>query len=250
MPQKVIGQKLISLVSVSSTNEYLRNLMDDQTLPDGTVVIAAVQHRGKGYGQNVWISEKGQNLTFSLLIYPDFLSADNQFLVSKAISLGITDYLEKFTDMVSIKWPNDIFVGNRKICGILIENDLVGRQMKASLTGIGLNINQRDFPKRLPNPVSLSQLTEKKYSLKTEFNELLEYLNERYLMLTSNYGAGKITNNYHEKLFRVKQMCKFRRGNEEFMCRIIGVNDYGQLILEDNHGRTKEFNFKEVEFVF
>jgi len=249
MSQKVIGQNLISLVSVSSTNDYLRDLMDERTLPDGTVVIAAVQHRGKGYGQNVWISEKGQNLTFSLLIYPDFLSADNQFLVSKALSLGITDYLDNFTDMVSIKWPNDIFAGDRKICGVLIENDLVGSQMKASLAGIGLNINQRNFPKRLPNPVSLTQLTGEKYSLKTEFNKLLESLNERYLMLKSNYGAGKINNDYHEKLFRVKQMCRFRRGDEEFICRIIGVNDYGQLILEDKHGTTKAFNFKEVEFV-
>ena len=249
MPQKVIGQNLISLVSVSSTNDYLRNLMEEQELPDGTVVIAAVQHRGKGYGQNVWISEKGQNLTFSLLLYPSFLSAENQFLISKAVSLGITDYLDSYLDMVSIKWPNDIFVGEKKICGILIENDLVGRQMKASLTGIGLNINQRDFPKRLPNPVSLSQLTGKKYSLKTEFNKLLEYLDERYFMLTSNHGAGKINNDYHEKLFRIKQMCKFRRGDEEFMCRIIGVNDYGQLILEDKHGTTKEYNFKEIEFV-
>ena len=249
MPHKVIGQNLISLVSVSSTNAYLRSLMDEHTLPDGSVVIAAVQHRGKGYGQNVWVSEKGQNLTFSLLLYPEFLTTDNQFLISKAISLGITDYLDNYSDRVSIKWPNDIFVGKRKICGILIENDLIGRQMKASLVGVGLNVNQRNFPKRLPNPISLSQLTGEKYSLKVEFNKLLAYLNERYFMLTSNHGAGKINNDYHEKLFRVKQMCKFRKKGEEFMCRIIGVNDYGQLILEDKHGTTKEFNFKEMEFV-
>ncbi|MGM0498365.1 MAG: biotin--[acetyl-CoA-carboxylase] ligase [Bacteroidota bacterium] len=249
MPQKVVGQNLISLVSVGSTNEYLRNMMDEQLPPDGTVVIAAVQHRGKGYGQNVWISENGQNLTFSLLLYPNFLTSENQFLISKAISLGITDYLNDYTEMVFIKWPNDIFVGDKKICGILIENDLIGRQMKASLVGVGLNINQRDFPRRLPNPVSLSQVTGKKHSLKTEFNKLLDCLNERYLMLMSDRGAGKINNDYHEKLFRVKEICKFRKGNEEFTCRIIGVNDYGQLILEDKHGRTKDFNFKEVEFV-
>ena len=249
MPEKVIGQNLISLVSVGSTNEYLRNLMEEQSLPDGTVVVAAVQHRGKGYGQSIWVSEKGQNLTFSLLLYPEFLTTDNQFLISKAISLGITDYLESYTDQVSIKWPNDIFVGEKKICGILIENDLVGKQMKASLVGIGLNINQRKFPKRLPNPVSLSQITGKKHSLKTEFNKLLDYLNERYFMLTSNRGAGKINNDYHEKLFRINEKCRFKKGEEEFICRIIGANDYGQLILEDEHGTTKDFNFKEVEFV-
>ncbi len=249
MPQSVIGQKMISMVSVGSTNDYLRNLMDEEKLPDGTVVVSAVQHRGRGYGQNVWISEKGQNLTFSLLLYPTFLSSDNQFLVSKAISLGITDYLETYLDEVSIKWPNDIFVGDKKICGILIENDLVGRQMKASLIGMGLNINQRDFPRRLPNPVSLSLLTGKKYSLKEELRSLLSCLDHRYNMLMRNMGIGKIHSDYHEMLYRINQKTTFRKDGEDFVCRIIGVNDYGQLILEDQHGKTREFNFKEVEFI-
>jgi BirA family biotin operon repressor/biotin-[acetyl-CoA-carboxylase] ligase len=249
MSQQVIGQNLISLVSVSSTNDYLRNLMDEEELPNGTVVIAAVQHRGKGYGQNVWVSEKGQNLTFSLLLYPTFLTSDNHFLVSKAISLGITDYLEAYLDDVTIKWPNDIFVGNKKICGILIENDLIGRQMKASLIGIGLNVNQRVFPRRLPNPVSLSLVTENKYSLKEELKSLLSCLDNRYQMLMRNMGIGKIHSDYHEKLFRINQRTEFKKDGQKFVCRIIGVNDYGQLILEDQHGKTREFNFKEVEFV-
>jgi len=249
MPQEVIGKKMISLVTVSSTNDYLRNLMDEEELPDGTIVISAVQHRGKGYGQNVWISEKGQNLTFSILLYPTFLTSDNQFLISKAISLGIADYLRNYLDDVKIKWPNDIFIGNKKICGILIENDLIGKQMKASLIGVGLNINQRVFPRRLPNPVSLSMLTGKKYALKEELNKLLNCLDHRYQMLMRNMGIGKIHSDYHEMLFRINQKTRFKKDGQEFVCRIIGVNDYGQLILEDTNGKTKEFNFKEVEFV-
>jgi BirA family biotin operon repressor/biotin-[acetyl-CoA-carboxylase] ligase len=249
MPRGVIGQNMISLVSVSSTNDYLRSLMEQESLTNGTVVIAAVQHRGKGYGQNVWISEKGQNLTFSILLYPGFLTTENQFLLSKAISLGITDYLENYLDEVSIKWPNDIFVGNKKICGILIENDLFGKQMKASLIGIGLNINQQVFPRRLPNPVSLSLLTGRKYSLKEELSNLLSCLDHRYDMLMQNMGIGKINSDYHDKLFRINQKTGFRKDGQDFVCRIIGVNDYGQLILEDQHGRTKEYSFKEVELV-
>lgn len=249
MPRGVVGQNMISLVSVSSTNDYLRELMDEEELPDGTVVIAAVQHRGRGYGQNVWISKKGQNLTFSLLLYPTFLTSDNQFLISKAISLGITDYLESYMDGVAIKWPNDIFIGDKKIAGILIENDLIGKQIKASLIGIGLNINQRVFPRRLPNPVSLSLLTGKKHALKEELSSLLQCLDHRYQMLMRNMGIGKIHSDYHDKLFRINQKTTFKKNGEEFVCRIIGVNDFGQLILENQNGKTKEFNFKEVEFV-
>jgi len=249
MPQQVIGREVYNLVSVNSTNEYLRRMMDQEKISEGTVVIAADQHRGKGYGQNVWISKRGQNLTFSLVIYPDFLTTDNQFLVSKAISLGISDFLNLYVDDVKIKWPNDIYVGNQKIGGILIENDLVGSMMKASMVGIGLNINQMEFPRRLPNPISLTQLTGRKHNLKTVFYKLLECLDHRYSMLNNNICIGKINNEYHDRLFRLNQTSWFRQGEDEFSARIIGVNDYGQLILEDQYGKPREFNFKEVEFV-
>lgn len=248
MVQQVIGQHIVSLLSVGSTNAYARNVMDEQAVPEGTVIIAAEQHRGKGYGQNVWISKKGKNLTFSLIVHPGFLTADNQFLISKAISLGICDYLLEHTTDVSIKWPNDIYIGDRKICGILIENDLVGRIMKHSIVGIGLNINQEIFPRRLPNPVSLAQITGVKYDLKTEFHRLLHHLNNRYLMLKTS-AKHKIHRDYQSRLYRLGDLYFFRAHEQTFQARIVGVNDYGQLITENECGKTTEYNFKEVEFV-
>ncbi|MFO8235417.1 MAG: biotin--[acetyl-CoA-carboxylase] ligase [Bacteroidales bacterium] len=243
-----IGSKVISLLSIESTNDYARKLLTNGTPEDGTVIIAGEQHKGRGHGKNGWYSQRGKNLTFTIILYPYFISADNQFLLSKAISLGINDYLSQYLDDIYIKWPNDIYVDNYKIAGILIENDWIGARMKNSVIGIGLNINQQYFPDHLPNPVSLMQVMEHSFSLKTEFRKLLYCLDYRYKMIKNKY-VDTVNKDYHNKLYRLNEYHTYTAEDEEFVARIIGVTDHGKLILESEHGKTMEFDFKEVEFL-
>lgn len=248
MDRQIIGKNTISLLNVTSTNVYARKLISEGSPEDGTIVIAGEQTQGKGYGENTWVSKSGKNLTFTIILYPYFLKAEHQFLISKIISLGISDYLCKYLDDVTIKWPNDIYVDNGKIAGILIENDLIGSKIKSSIIGVGLNINQQNFPDDLPNPVSLIQVMERKFSLKKEFEKLSGCLDFRYRMLREE-KTDKINRDYHEKLYRLKEFNQFKTEDQQFTARIIGVSDFGQLILEDKDGKTLQFDFKEVEFV-
>ena len=155
--------KIIRLVETDSTNNYLREQSAKARLPEGSLVIADFQTAGKGQVGNSWESEAGKNLMFSILLYPDFLPANRQFLISQIASLSVKETLEKYTDSVTVKWPNDIYWKDRKICGMLIENDLSGQYLYCSVVGIGLNINQEIFRSDAPNPVSLTQITGKTY---------------------------------------------------------------------------------------
>jgi BirA family biotin operon repressor/biotin-[acetyl-CoA-carboxylase] ligase len=247
MRERIIGSEVVSLLSTNSTNDYAREMLDNGDPREGCVVIAGEQKKGRGYGSNTWHSKRGKNLLFTVILYPGFIAANQQFLISKTISLGIYDYLSDYISDVSIKWPNDIYVEDRKIAGMLIENDLVGSSLKTSIVGIGLNINQERFPEDLVNPVSLRQMIEKKLPIRKELRKLCNHLDRRYRMLYQG-KVDKINREYHQHLFRLNHMATYLANGREFQAKIVGVSDYGQLILETNVGKTLEFNFKEVEF--
>jgi len=247
MKERIIGKQVISLLSTNSTNDYARHLLEGDTPREGVVIIAGEQKKGRGYGENTWYSGRGKNLLFTVILYPEFLAGSQQFLISKCISLGLYDYLSETISDVSIKWPNDIYVEDRKIAGMLIENDLVGSAVKDSIVGIGLNVNQESFPNDIPNPVSLRQMIEKKLPLKKELRKLCGYLDKRYKML-SRGQADKINREYHDHLFRLNQMSWYEAQGHSFRAKIVGVSDYGQLILENEAGKTLEYSFKEVDF--
>lgn len=248
MKDRIIGRQVISMLSADSTNDFAKELLEGDTPREGVVIIAGEQKKGRGYGRNTWYSGSGKNLLLTVILYPEFLVANQQFLISKAISLGIYDYLSQYISDVSIKWPNDIYVEDRKIAGILIENDLVGSTLKDSVVGIGLNVNQEYFPDDIPNPVSLLQMIEKKLPLKKELRKLCGYLDSRYSMLSRGH-IDKVNREYHKNLFRLNVMSWYQSQGRSFRAKIVGVSDYGQLILENEAGKTLEYNFKEVEFM-
>lgn len=165
---------------------------------EGSLVIADFQTAGKGQVGNSWESEAGKNLMFSILLYPDFLPANRQFLISQIASLSVKETLEKYTDSVTVKWPNDIYWKDRKICGMLIENDLSGQHLYCSVVGIGLNINQEIFRSDAPNPVSLTQITGKTYDredvlvcfLRIFFNYYFLLLQEKEEEIRAAYMAA------------------------------------------------------------
>jgi len=248
MRKRIIGSEIKALLKVDSTNVYARVLISKEKPQEGTVIVAGEQRKGKGHGANIWQSQRGKNLLFSIILYPDFISATTQFLLSKVISLGIYDYLCGYISDVSIKWPNDIYVDDRKIAGIRIENDLLGAFVKNSIVGIGLNMNQENFPKGIPNPVSLTQMIEKQLVLRDEMIKVCRFLDKRYKMLAKGM-VDKIRRDYHNTLFRLNEMAWYQNNASKFRAKIIGVSDYGQLILENQSGKTLEYNFKEVDFI-
>ena len=147
--------KIIRLHTVGSTNDYMiEQIRNGNINLEGTIVIADEQTSGKGMDINIWESEPGKNLTFSIFFKPDFLRADQQFLLNKSISLGVYDFIKSLVthQKVTIKWPNDIYVGDKKIAGILINNTIAGNELFYSVAGIGVNINQQKFPGSCPQP--------------------------------------------------------------------------------------------------
>uniref|UniRef100_UPI0032162319 biotin--[acetyl-CoA-carboxylase] ligase n=1 Tax=uncultured Draconibacterium sp. TaxID=1573823 RepID=UPI0032162319 len=237
----------IVLNEVDSTNNYAKQLIADKAV-EGTVVLAHYQKRGKGQEGNFWESEANKNLLFSLILYPGFLDAGKQFFISKIVSLALVEVLKKEIKEVHIKWPNDIYVGNKKIAGILIENTIKGSWLDSTIIGIGLNLNQECFKSDAPNPVSLKQLTGKEYLVQVVLTEFFNCFN--LLMDELMNGNFEMINKaYMAQLFRQKQWSLFRKDGNEFVARIVGIGEFGQLQLQKKSGEISEFLFKEVEFV-
>lgn len=197
----IIGSELIFVKNLPSTNTYAASLLRDNELTEGTVIHTNHQSSGRGQGGNKWESEDGKNLLISIVLFPSMIIPAEQFFLSMAISLGICDFLDKYTSSVSIKWPNDIYVNNDKIAGILIENSIMGNIIEHTIAGIGINLNQTKFLSDAPNPVSLSNLTGKEYDVSECLWQLVTDLDKRYKSLLSGETA-RIKAEYFSKLYR------------------------------------------------
>ena len=233
----------------NSTNTYLMNLcIEQKETEELTTVVAEFQTAGRGQRGNFWESEPNQNLLFSFVFRPLFLDAKKQFLLSQIVSLAIKEELDCYIQDVSIKWPNDIYVGQKKICGILIEHDLMGKNICQSIAGIGININQDRFHSSAPNPVSLTQLTGKKYDALDILKGIMLRFQEYYKLLKDNQ-IEIITTHYTHSLFRKEGFYNYRDNKGEFIARIVTVEPSGLFVLEDDKGCKREYLFKEVEYI-
>ncbi len=210
--------------------------------------MAESQYAGRGQQQNRWHSEDGKNLTFSLLLKPAFLPLAQQFDLTRAISLGIIYALEPYLgDQLKIKWPNDIYYADGKLGGILIENLVQGNQIKNSVIGIGLNINQESFPLEVPNAVSLKQILHRHYDLRLLLSEICQNIEAAYL----NLKAGRfelVRKAYLERLYWLNEDKMFKASGQIFKGTIENVKDNGLLIV-NNGAETSEYNQKEIEFL-
>lgn len=240
--------RIIRLEETTSTNSYLRQLLFKESLPEGSVVVAQTQTAGRGQIGNVWESETGKNLTFSIVLYPDCIPANRQFLISQITSLSVKETLEAYTNDVAVKWPNDIYWKDKKICGMLIENDLMGRNISQSIAGVGININQEVFHSSAPNPVSLFQITGKQYDIFNILEHIMLRIQIYYDLLQKN-NTALITAQYERSLFRKEGMYRYKDVNGEFMANIVCVEPEGRLILEDETQTKRGYMFKEVEYL-
>ncbi len=244
MPNK----NIVVLKEVESTNNYATQLILSNAAEEGTVVLTQFQRNGKGQLGNHWESEAGKNMLATIILYPQFLNAGKQFILSKIVSLSLVEFLSSKTDNVSIKWPNDIYVGNKKIAGILIENSIKGSTLFSSLLGIGLNLNQEKFLSDAPNPISLKQITGEEYDIENVVVEILESILMWYKKLETG-NLYEIDSAYFSQLFRNGEWAKYSKNENIFEAKIIGIGEFGQLKLENIDGTVEEFMFKEVEFI-
>ncbi|WP_316840999.1 biotin--[acetyl-CoA-carboxylase] ligase [Pedobacter gandavensis] len=245
-----VGQNLIKLLEVDSTNNFIKDLVSNsEPLTEGTVIMADHQYAGRGQQSNVWHTKPGLNLTFSLYLKPSFLPITKQFLLNMAISIGIRNALQLFVEEgVKIKWPNDIYHNDRKMGGVLIENILAGSTYKASIIGIGLNVNQEVFAEELQNrATSMKVILQADVNLFEVLAEICSSIEKQYLRLKSgNYKA--LMTDYVSGLYKFDTLVSYRQNGEVIEGRIVEVTEAGLLVLLVN-GETKEYNFKEIEFL-
>ena len=236
------------LTSVDSTMAYLQRLPDAATTDDLYVVVAEMQTAGRGQRGTHWESESGKNLTLGLRVYPTFLKADEQFRLSEVTALAIAEALDLYTDGISIKWPNDIYWNDRKICGMLLEHDLRGSEIACTRIGPGININQQQFFSDAPNPVSLYQILGHDTDLTAFLHQFLQRFSSAYAALRSG-ARQSIDWQYHQRLYRREGLFTYADAQGTFRARLIGVSPDGTLQLEDETGRLRKYAFKEVRFV-
>lgn len=236
------------LKGIDSTNNYLKDLLLKETVDEGTVVWSDFQSAGKGQRGNSWESEDGKNLLFSIVLYPDFVEADRQFILSQIISLAVADCLSVYAEGISIKWPNDIYWNEKKICGILLENAIIENRITQSVAGIGLNINQEEFISNAPNPVSLKQITKKTYDLESILEEVVDKINKYYQVIKSG-NAAIITDRYKKSLFRKDGYHLYADDNSSFLAHIEDIEPSGLLVLRTENGEKKHYAFKEVKYI-
>jgi BirA family transcriptional regulator, biotin operon repressor / biotin---[acetyl-CoA-carboxylase] ligase len=243
----IIGSEYIFIRNLPSTNTYAATLLRTERPPEGTIIHTNYQSEGRGLAKNRWESEDGKNLLFSIILYPSNILPEDQFIISKTISLGIADLLEGFADNVNIKWPNDIYVNNDKIAGILIEPSIIGQKMESVIVGIGMNINQREF-KTAPNPISLSLITGYEFQTEEILKKLARCLDSRYQQLL-NGELQKIEKDYLDNLYRFGKASEFSDSRGVFRGIIIEVTQSGKLWIKDEAGHIREYWYKEVSFL-
>lgn len=239
--------KMIELDIIDSTNNFLKAYRPLQP-SELTLVTAEYQSSGRGQTGNSWESEHGENLLFSLSVHPRFLEAGQMFRISQIAALAVHETYAHYSEDICIKWPNDIYWKDCKICGMLIENDWTGKVLERSIIGIGMNINQKEFRSSAPNPVSLFQITGQVTERRFMLEQFMESFMKYYRMLQRN-ETEIIEKKYKDALYRKKGMHQYEDNHGRFLASIADVTPDGHLILEDEKGNLRSFAFKEVRFI-
>lgn len=242
------------LQTVHSTNSFLRELNGGDASFDMELATTEFQTAGRGQKGNSWESEKSKNLLFSILLHPVYVQPSKQFCISEAIALAVVKSLKEIVadELVakdfSVKWPNDIYWKNKKIAGILIENELFGSTIRDCIVGVGININQQNFISDAPNPVSLYNIL----GVNTNVEEVLDAIIKQFVANVSMIENGQtdlLHNEYMDSLFRRKGIYPYRDADSEFMATIKEVREDGRLILTDSDDKERIYEFKEVAIV-
>ena len=248
-----MNEPIIQHIAVTgSTNRDLAELqriaeLEGRQLPEFFTVSADFQEAGRGQGSNRWFSDAGENMLCSILFRPP-VPAARQFLFNQYFSLTVRRFLLRYVPEVQVKWPNDIYVGDRKIAGILIEHSVVGDSISRTIAGIGLNINQERFPSPLPNPTSIYRETGVRHDVAALTAELVALCAAEYGRLCEAH-ADELRSEYLACLYQRGEFRGYLVGSERVTARIDGVDAYGRLLLSEKNGQKWCCGMKEVAFI-
>ena len=239
--------------SIGSTNTYLRELNGGDPDFDYEVAVADFQTAGRGQKGNSWESEQGKNLLFSILAHPRNLKVQEQFYISEAIALAVSDSVisalgPEFASGVSVKWSNDVYWKDFKMAGILIENTLQGESILDAVAGVGLDVNQEVFLSDAPNPISLKNITGRDFDRDALLGDIVDRF-IGYMERSSEHERAEVDRLYCERLYRRDGYYPFRDANGEFEARIDGIRPDGCLMLQTIGGEHRVYEFKQVQFI-
>ena len=213
------------------------------------LVTADYQTAGRGQGKNMWESENQKNLLFAFRFFPCQIKAVDQYRLLECISVAVAEALEKYTkSRVAIKWPNDLYFGDRKICGILIEHNICGAFLSETRCGIGINVNQSEFKSDAPNPVSLRQILGKEVDRAALLRNFLKSFMKRFAELLSEH-EGRVALDYFKRLYRSEGFFLYRDANGTFEAEMEAILEDGRLMLKDKSGKERVYAHKEVEYI-
>lgn len=244
-----IGQYTIRLKSLDSTNNYTSELLRQTVMQEGTIVVADEQTAGRGRSGRSWHSRPGENLTFSLVLKPYFLPPASQFQLSEALALGIADYVGAISGVPAlVKWPNDVLLKGGKVAGILLESSIQGEKIRHIIAGIGLNVNQKDFPPDVQGAVSLSMITGKEYETESCLQALCSTLESRYLQLKSD--AVQLHRDYMDSLHMLNRWGSFSvDGGSVMKAKISDLKPDGSLLLETKGGGKRWCRINSLDYL-
>ena len=239
--------------SIGSTNTYLRELNGGDPDYDYEVAVASFQTAGRGQKGNTWESEAGKNLLFSILAHPQGIKVQEQFYISEAIALAVSDSViafigPEYADGVSVKWSNDVYWNDFKMAGILIENTLQGDRILDTVAGVGLDVNQDVFVSDAPNPISMRNITGREFDLDALLNDIVDRF-IGYMEAGTTELRNKTDKLYRSRLYRREGYHKFRDENGIFEACIEGIRPDGCLMLQTRNGEHRTYEFKQVQFV-
>ncbi len=245
-----VGGKLFHFSSLPSTNDYAIELLARSKPAEGTVISTYNQTHGRGQFGTTWEVAPNVNIAFTTILYPGKVPPHNQFLLNQAISISVVDLLRHYTDRaVHIKWPNDIYLEEKKVCGILIQNSIGNHRIQSSVIGIGLNVNQLSFPPHLPKATSLGMEEGKRFDLDEIRDTLCQCLEQRYLALLNNRFEG-LKEAYGELLFKRGRFCWFKdTSGRRWEGRVEGVSPEGLLRLKSREGAEIQVQPKQLEWI-
>jgi BirA family transcriptional regulator, biotin operon repressor / biotin---[acetyl-CoA-carboxylase] ligase len=244
--EDLIGQFIVHLTCVDSTNNYAANLVKSGKAESGTVILADEQTNGRGQRGTRWQSEARVNLQLSVIWKPENLLVQDQRYINFAVSIAIRNLLTKKEIEAQIKWPNDILVNQKKISGVLIENQLQGERIHSCIIGIGLNVNQLHFDNLMATSIQLEN--GKFQTLEPLSEELIFCLNEK-LLLVKNRKFKQLQEEYCSALYGFQKVVPYELNNAKFSGKIIGIAEDGNVVIETD-GKVKTFGLKEIRFLF
>lgn len=245
------GKNHLHFETIDSTNTFAQNLLSKSSPMDGTVISADYQTHGKGQFDRKWLSNAGENLSFSIILYPAFLAPSEQFYLSMMVAASVCDAIDHLTGLkTQIKWPNDIYLGRHKLAGMLIVNQMMGMKWSAAVVGIGLNVNQLVFDPLLPNPTSLALATKKSFDLSNVLQSLLIKMEADYNQILKTRDFSGVRGLYQQKMLGWKQEVKFQKINETKIQSgtLIGVDEPGKLLIGQN-GEISGFVNGEIKLI-